>query len=169
MLDFADASVANEFAGAIELLPRALLRADLQDLLGGRDLIAHVTAFGDRQGRGLLQVDVFLRAHCVDGEDGVLMVGRADDDGVDVFVGEEFAIVVVAGDAVVGLAGLFGVVAVDEGLAQFNAVRVEIADRDDVGLIVLPDARQVVAARDAADADGAYVDAIARRGLSEDA
>ena len=54
-------------------------------------------------------------------------------------------------------------------LAVLDAVRVEIADRHDIGLVVFPDARQVVATRDPADSDGAYVDSIARRGLSEDA
>src|ERR1700730_16534709 len=128
-----------------------------------------MTAFGDGQGRGLLQVDVFLCADCIDGEYGVLMVGCADDDSVDVFVGEELAIVMIAGDAVVRLAGFLGVVAVDEGLAQFNSVCIEIADCNDVGLIVLPDTGKVVAAGDAAYADGAYVDAVAGRELSEDA
>jgi len=103
-------------------------------------------AFGYGSRTRAFGVDVFLCTDRIDCEDGVLMVGRADDDGVNVFVGEEFAIVVIARHALVGLAGFLGVEAVDERLAQFNAVRVEIADRHDVGLIVLPDARQVVAA-----------------------
>src|SRR5437879_386691 len=68
MLDLADAAVANEFAGAIELLPRALLRADLQDLSGGCDAITHAAPFGDRQRRRLLQVAVFLCVKCVVGD-----------------------------------------------------------------------------------------------------
>ena len=66
------------------------------------------------------------------------------------------------------LAGLLRVDAVDQCLARLNAIRVEIADGHDPALIVGPDARQIVNARDAADADGAYVDSVARRHLAED-
>ena len=98
----------------------------------------------------------------------MLVVGGADDYGVDVLVGEEVAVVGIAGDAVVGLAGLFGVVVVDELLAFFNSMASKVADCDDAGAIDLEDVGHVVATGDAADADGSYVDAIAGGHLTED-
>ena len=44
----------------------------------------------------------------------VLMVRRADHDGVDILVGQKLVVVVVAGDPVVGLARLLGIEVVDE-------------------------------------------------------
>ena len=105
-LQVADAAVADQFGGIAELHGGALLAADLEDAAGGLDGVGERAAFGDGQRRGLLQVDVLAGADGVDGDERVPVVGGADDDGVDVLVGEELVIVGVAGDAVVGLAGL---------------------------------------------------------------
>ena len=69
--------------------------------------VAEGTALGDRQRGRLLQVDVLAGLDRGDRDERVPVVGRADDDGVDVAVGEQLAVVGVAGDAVVGLAGFF--------------------------------------------------------------
>ena len=59
------------------------------------------------------------------------MVGRADYYRVDILVGQQLVIVRVACDAVVGLARLLRVVVVDKFLAVLDAMRIQVADRDD--------------------------------------
>ena len=70
------------------------------------DGVAERPPFGNRERRRLLEVDVLAGLDGVDGDDRVLVIGRADDDGVDVAVGQQLAIVAVSRHAVVGLAGL---------------------------------------------------------------
>ena len=81
---------------------------------------------------------------------------------------EQLAVVGVDRDAVVRLAGLLRVEVVDELLAVLDAAAVEVAHGHDARRVVLPACPAVVAARDAPDADGADVDAVARRVLAED-
>ena len=78
------------------------------------------------------------------------MIGRAHHYRIDVLVGEQFVIVRVAGDAVVGLTRLLGVEIVHEFLAVFDAMGIQIADRNDAGTVVLQNAGHVVRARNAA-------------------
>jgi hypothetical protein len=96
-LDLADASGAHERDGQEEdpVVIAALLGADLHDaarLLGDP---AERLALVDRQRQRLLAVDVLARLHGVDADLGVPVVGRADDDGVDVLAVEELAVVLV--------------------------------------------------------------------------
>ena len=64
-------------------------------LLGDLD---HGLALGDGQRQRLLAVDVLALAHGVDGDQGVPVVGRGDDDGVDVLAVEQLAEVLVGFD-----------------------------------------------------------------------
>jgi hypothetical protein len=66
-------------------------------------------------------------------------------------------------------AGLFGIGVVDKRLAGGDAIAVQVADRDDLGMVVFESLEHVVDARDASDADGGDRDAIAGRVLAEDA
>src|SRR5258708_34712121 len=91
------------------------------------------------------------------------VIRGADDDGIHVRAREQVVVVRVPGDAVVGLPRLLGVVPVDEGLGVFDPLAVEVASGHDAGDVVLPDAGQVVPARDASGADGTHVDAVAGR------
>ena len=116
---------------------------------GPVDGVAERPALGDRERRRLLQVHVLARFDRGDRDERVPVVRRADHDGVHVLVREQLPVVEVARDAVVGLAGLLAVVAVDERLGVFHPPAVEVAHGDDPGRVVLPDARHVVAARDA--------------------
>ena len=125
--------------------------------------VAQRPPFGDGQRCRLLQVDVLAGLHGVNRQARMLVIGRTDDDGIDVAIGEQFAIVGIAGDAVIGLAGLLAVLAVEEELGFVDALAVEIARRHDARRLVLPDPRQIVPARDPAGADGADIDAVARR------
>ena len=91
-------------------------------LPGPVDGVAHGAPLGDGQRRRLLQVDVLAVLHRGDRDQRVPVIRRADDDGVDVLVGEQLAVVGVAGDAVVRLAGFLGVEVVDQLLAVLHAV-----------------------------------------------
>jgi hypothetical protein len=101
VLHIADASVAHQFASAMKLLPRALLRSDLEDPPRRFHRIGHVPAFGNGQRGGLLQVHILAGAHRVHGQHGVLVIGRGNHHGVDVFVGQQLVIVAISLDAVV--------------------------------------------------------------------
>ena len=125
--------------------------------------VAQRPALRDGQRGRLLQVDVLAGTGRGNRDGRVPVVGRADDDRVDVAVGEQFAVVGVPGHAVVRLAAALRVLAVDQHLGVLDAAGVEIADGHDAGLRELPEARHVVTARDAADADGADGDLVARR------
>ena len=75
----------------------------------------------------------------------VPVIRRADDDGIDILVGEELAIVPVRGDAVIRLPVLPGVEAVDQRLGVSGSLAVEIADGDNLGAVVLPETRPRIA------------------------
>src|SRR5262249_60985726 len=94
---------------------------------------------------------------------------RADGDARDAPAGQQIGVLRVAGDAAVRPVALLRVEVVDELPAVFDALRVEIADRHDAGDVVAQDVRQVVPARNAADADCADVDPVAGRRRAEDA
>ena len=106
--------------GLLEVLRRPLLGADRHDLVvlpRGGD---HRLALGDVVADGLLAVDVLAGHHGVDRRQGVPVVGRGDDDGVDVLAVEQLAIVLDGlGVDAPGLlhlrGGLGGVAVVDVG------------------------------------------------------
>ena len=97
------------------------------------------------------------------------MIGRADHDRVDVAVGQQLSIVAVrrsrrrtACRSALLYCPLMSVLASSTRLLSRSHTAMMRAD------VVLPDARQVVAAGDAAGADRADVDAVARRRRAED-
>jgi len=71
----------------------ALLSADLDDASGFAGGLENGLFFGAGVGERLFHVHVFARTAGGYGEWDVLMIGRSDDDGVDIFAGEEFAVV----------------------------------------------------------------------------
>ena len=127
------------------------------------DGVAERPAFRDRERRGLLQIHVLAGLDRMDGDDSVPVIGRADDDRVDVLVREQFLVVAVRGDAVVLLPGLLAVILVDQRAGVLGTMAVEIADGHDSRGLVFPDPRQIVHARNPSVADGADVDAIGGR------
>ena len=162
-LQLADAAVADELGRVAELRRRTLLAADLEDAAAALDGVAERAALGDRERGGLLQVDVLAGLDGRDRRQRVPVVGRADHDGVHVLAREQVAVVAVGPHALVRLARLLRVVAVDQRLRVLDTAAVEVAHGQDPRLLVLPDSGQVVAARDAAGADRADGDAVARR------
>ena len=89
--DLSELAVADELPGTFEVGPGAVLGADLDNalvLLGGFD---HPAALLDEEAEGFLDVDVLAGGAGEHGHQPVPMVGRGDDDGVDVFVVEHLA------------------------------------------------------------------------------
>ncbi len=126
--DLADPARADHGHGQQEhpVVVAPLLGADLDDPAGLLGDLAELLALVDGQRQRLLAVDVLARPHGVDADLGVPVVGRADDDGVDILAIEELAVVLVdvglpLADATVGL-GLLGVALVDVADGQEVAV-----------------------------------------------
>jgi len=96
--DFADPAAADHLSGFEEGGVGALLGADLDDgavaAFGGD----HGLAFGDGEGHGLLDVDVFAGAHGGDGDGGVPVVGGDDDHAVDGGIVDDVFVVGGGGD-----------------------------------------------------------------------
>jgi len=168
VLQLPNSPVAHKLRRDAKLHPRPLLTADLQNAPGGVDGIAEIAAFGNGERCRFLQVDVFACADGIHRQNGVLMVGSGDDDGVDILVRQQVVIVAVPGNTVVGLPRFLCIDAVDQRLRIFNTPGAKIADRHNAGVLKLPDTRHIMSAGDAAGADCADVDAIARRHLAED-
>ena len=70
-----------------------LLRADQQRASGPFGLANEVAALGDGDGRRLLEVHVLAGPERVDRHLRVPVIGRGDDDGIDVLAAEQVAIV----------------------------------------------------------------------------
>jgi len=101
------------------------------------------TSFVDVVCEGFFAVDVFAELDRGHGDDGVLVVGCGDDDGVDVFLFvEHLAVVAVALGVGVGVVDACGVGVVD------------VAEGDDVFAGALAD----IACASAADADAGDVE-----------
>jgi hypothetical protein len=62
------------------------LRANLDDALVFARRVPHPLAFLDRLGKRLFDVDIFAGLACKDGLDGMPVVWRGDDHGIDVLV-----------------------------------------------------------------------------------
>ena len=92
-VELADGSGGEEFFGFGVDDGRDSLAADLEDAVGGFRGGDDFGAVGVDVDHGLFEVDVFAGAHGVDGGLFVPVVGGGDDDGVDVFAGEDLAVV----------------------------------------------------------------------------
>ncbi len=76
------------------------LAADLDDAVGGAGGLDDLGAVGVEMDHRLFAVDVLAGLHGVDGGALVPVVGGGDDDGVDVFAGEDLAVVAGGEDVV---------------------------------------------------------------------
>ena len=94
-LDLADAAGADQFDGQAEhaAVLGALLAAGLQDLAGVLDRLHHGQRLGDGQRQRLLAVDVLAGLHGLDGDLGVPVVGRGDQDAVEGLVVDQVAVI----------------------------------------------------------------------------
>ena len=90
-----DAAVAHEGAGETEDAGGALLGAELEDAFVAVDFFAQGPIFGEVEAHGFFEVDVFAGADGGQGGEDMPVIGRGDEDGVEVFAGEQLAEVVV--------------------------------------------------------------------------
>jgi len=126
---FADASVADEFAAEAAGGHRSLLASGLDDAFVFTCGVDEDSAFADGEGQWFFAVDVFARLAGVDAVECVPVIRGCDDDGIDVGVLEHFSVVGVFFPGFVA-AELFPDLAggdfVESGL-------VDVADGDDLG------------------------------------
>src|SRR5450759_1713193 len=121
--DLADHAVGDIAMGFVALGLRAALGADLdRDVvrLGGG---GHGLAFFDGAAGGFFDIDMLAAFGCVHRLDRVPVIGGGNDHGVDVFAGDQFAVIAVRRGAGSSAGGL--------GQAAF----VHVAQGDDLSLI----------------------------------
>ncbi len=95
--DFTDGTGPDVFDGGAGFVERVPLVAHLRGDLGFLGAAGDVARLFDTPGERLLHIDVLAEIHGGRGDGRVHVVGRGDDDGVDVFlVLEHVAVIFVA-------------------------------------------------------------------------
>ncbi len=117
----AEAAALNEINGIAKVAPTALLHAALEDLLAGADGSGEGGAFLESVRDWLFEIDVFAGCDGVDSHADVPVVGRGDEDGVELLV-EDFAIIDVGGGGEAVGAQFYG----------FATRGIDVADRYDL-------------------------------------
>ena len=69
------------------------LAAHLHDAVRGVLRFDHRRAIVDMLHHGLFAIDIFAGLHGVDGDLAVPVIGRADDDGIDIFASEDLFVI----------------------------------------------------------------------------
>ncbi len=69
------------------------LAAGLEDAPTGLNRVDHREAVGHGVGHGLFAIDIFAGVHGGNGNPAVPVVGRADDDGVDIFARQNLFVI----------------------------------------------------------------------------
>src|ERR1044071_7855008 len=95
VLEFAQASVADQFAGKPEVAVAALLAADLNNALVVAHRLHQAFAFVNGEGERFLAVDILAALHGTQVHKRVPVIGRAGDDDVDVIAFHELAKILV--------------------------------------------------------------------------
>ncbi len=96
--ELAEGFLLEEFFGFLEMRAGTLLGADLDDAFVAFGAVDHPAALFDEEGEGFFAVDILAGGTGHHGHEAVPVVGCGDDDGVDGFVVEEAAEVLIAGD-----------------------------------------------------------------------
>ena len=107
ILDFADAAVADEFAGGAEFAGGTLHGAELKDALIAANGVNHGAAFRDGVSHGLLTVDIFPGVGGGDGDEGMPVVRGGDNDCIDVFVLKDLPEICIGRTFFIGARGFF--------------------------------------------------------------
>ncbi len=106
-VNFADTSIAYQFAPQPIRRHRALLTAGLEDALVLPNGFHDFSPLVNRECHRLFGVDVFPGLARVDAHDRPPVIGRGRDDRIDIFPLQQFAVVLVSG-SLVGLGCFFG-------------------------------------------------------------
>ena len=124
--DVSDCTGPDEVGCLLAVARRPAMDARLHDSIGPPGGFDHATAFVNCQRKWLLDVHVLARVAGVDHHQGVPMVGRCDDDGIDIGPRNQVSVISDEGGRRPGdLGGVFHVVAAD------------VADGDDLLVGVL--------------------------------
>ena len=91
--DLAEPAGVDDLLAQHPVIPAALLRAGLHDLLRRFDGLDHLRAFGDGVRDRLLDVDVLAGGDGVERDGLVPVIGRADHHRVDLAIVEDAAVV----------------------------------------------------------------------------
>jgi hypothetical protein len=158
-LEFADATVPNQFGHAMVLRHRAILGTRLEDALGFAHRVHQHLAFVNGQ-RGLLALHVLARLERHQADQRVPVVWRGDHHGIDILAGQH--LVEIPG----GKAILVAVVLVHGLLGAEQSAFVDVADREDLGGLLLAVECQVPGGAMIAHPDEPHGDAFAGWDLS---
>ena len=93
-MQFADASVTDQFTGLTKSVVGALLRASLQNHVVLPHRLDQLLAFGDGVCQRLLQIHILASLGSGDRDQSVPMVGRRDRYAINVVTRKQLAIVV---------------------------------------------------------------------------
>ena len=131
----ADDTVAHEFARGAKFPRGPLHGAGLEHDVVLAHRLHHGLRFVNRLAKRFFAVDVFLRVGGCNRNKRVPMVGRRDDDRIDVFASDQFAEIVISGAPFVRAVGRFGcVVILDHLLRVLAACGVHVAHGEHLGL-----------------------------------
>ena len=156
-----DPAVLNEAAGGGEVVDRALLEAPLEDPIMATEGIDHDPRFVNREGHGLLAVDVLTGPCGHRRDDRMPSVPRGDQDGIDIRTRQDLAEVLRGRYAlVVSTLYLGRVRGFHRVPCVIHAPFVDVAHGDQLQVRVAEHPSHVPVTHDA-DADGSDVDSIA--------
>ncbi len=152
--DLADAAALDDLAGLPELVLGGEVGADLEDLPVLPDGVPHLDGLLHREGHGLFAVDMLSGVHGGDGDGGMPVVRRGDEDRVDVLVVEKFAVV----EATFGLVTRL----LAGGERAVHPLLIDVTDAPDGDVVVLAPAEKAaqMPRTHAADADHAETYAV---------
>ena len=145
VVDLADDAVAYEFAGHTELFAGTLLGAGLQDALIATHGVDEGERLVDVVGERLFTIDVFASIQCSDGDEGVPMVRRGDDDGVDVLALQQLAEVGIGFTTFEAGIFVLAIAFFDSLFGEFSAVGIDVADGHDLDFFAAQEAAEVTA------------------------
>ena len=156
-----DPADLNQVTGGREVVYGALLEAPLEDPIMAAERIDQYARFVNREGDGLLAVDVLpgLRGHRRD--DRMPSIARGDQDGIDIRTRQDLAEVLGGRAAlVVSTPGLGRVRGLDRVLCVIQAPLVDVAHGNHLKVRVADHPSKVPVTHDA-DADGRDSDSLA--------
>ena len=159
VLELADAAVADKGAGEPKDARGALLGAELKNAFLAMDFLSQGPVFGEVEAHGLFEIDILAGADGGQGGEHVPVIGRGDENGVNVLTSEQLAEVGVGG-AVFVL-----VVLIDAVAGLFEVLFHDVADGDDPGVFLVQEIAHVPLPL-RADADAADDNAAAGRDVA---
>ena len=162
-VQLSDPAVANQFARPAPARIGTLLASHLKDAAIPADRIAQDTPFFDGQAERLLQKDILARLGRGDGRQHVPVVRRGNTHRIDILLGDQVSVITVAfAPFIVAAGSLPTIMGFDGFLSVFNAIGIDIAHGNHLGLPESQNLSHIVHAHPP-DTDKAERNPIARR------